>query len=701
MENPSSSVRVTMILLSLGLTTIATASYLVVVGRSSGINLFEAFSAAIFALLFGWISFSFVLATIGFLTLHRRHRRWSKLDSPDAARLTAEREVSSSHARQDAECAITQSLPAQPQPAQSQRTAVLMPVYNEAPERVIAGIEAMVDDLRTHQATNQFDFYLLSDTTQSDVWLQEELAWSQFVERVPDCRVFYRHRPHNKSRKAGNIADFCIRWGASYPYMIVLDADSLMSAETMLEMVARMRADSQLGILQVPPAPVGRNSLFARLQQFAAHTYGPIFVAGFAKWAGDNGNYWGHNAIIRVRAFLEHCDLPVLPGKEPLGGEILSHDFVEAALMVRSGWKVQVATDLGGSFEECPTTLTDYAQRDQRWCQGNLQHAKLLTAEKYRMLSRFHFASGVLSYAASPIWIVFMMLCLSGMLYDSWTYPTESIGDNVSTIGVIVLFCISMCLLFLPKLWSVIHVFTDRDRVRTVGGRTRLVLSTVVESIFSVLLSPIMALYHSWFVVAALTGTSVSWATQIRNEHCLAWKDVARQFWTFTLIGIALTALIAWWMPPLLVWFSPVLIGLVVSIPLAKLAASTSVGQALKRAGLLLTPQESVPCDVIRYHRLVLDRLDEKPERTDELFERFICDPSLHSLHQRIQLASDASVTMHPDDALKLRQSIDLGGVRSIPQPLRRAVLLDYEGFRELHLDMVQDWQPSPENIGT
>ncbi|MDV6030582.1 MAG: glycosyltransferase [Phycisphaera sp. RhM] len=319
MENPSSSVRVTMILLSLGLTTIATASYLVVVGRSSGINLFEAFSAAIFALLFGWISFSFVLATIGFLTLHRRHRRWSKLDSPDAARLTAEREVSSSHARQDAECAITQSLPAQPQPAQSQRTAVLMPVYNEAPERVIAGIEAMVDDLRTHQATNQFDFYLLSDTTQSDVWLQEELAWSQFVERVPDCRVFYRHRPHNKSRKAGNIADFCIRWGASYPYMIVLDADSLMSAETMLEMVARMRADSQLGILQVPPAPVGRNSLFARLQQFAAHTYGPIFVAGFAKWAGDNGNYWGHNESSVCALFWSIAICRCCQGKSPWG----------------------------------------------------------------------------------------------------------------------------------------------------------------------------------------------------------------------------------------------------------------------------------------------------------------------------------------------------------------------------------------------
>ncbi|WP_197455826.1 glucans biosynthesis glucosyltransferase MdoH [Stieleria neptunia] len=671
MKTSNSSVRVTVIMLSLGLTAVATASDLVIVGRSSGINLFEAFSAAIFALLFGWIAFSFVLATLGFLSLHGRRRASTKLTLPNASSLDPDKK----------------------EDAQSLRTAVLMPVYNEAPERVIAGIEAMIGDLRTYDATDQFDFYLLSDTTQSEVWLQEELVWSQFVQRVPDCRVFYRHRPHNKSRKAGNIADFCIRWGASYPYMIVLDADSLMSAATMLEMVARMRADTQLGILQVPPAPVGRNSLFARLQQFAAHAYGPIFVAGFARWAGDDGNYWGHNAIIRVRAFLEHCDLPVLPGKEPLGGAILSHDFVEAALMVRSGWKVQIATDLQGSFEECPTTLADYAQRDQRWCQGNLQHAKLLTAENYRTLSRFHFASGVLSYAASPIWIAFMMLCVSGMLYDHWIHQAGAIADDAVSIGAITLFSISMIVLFLPKLWAVIHVLSDHARVKAVGGAMRLISSTVLESMFSVLLSPIMALYHSWFVFAALMGTSVSWSTQNRNEHCLRWEEVTRQFWTFTAMGLALTALIAWWMPPLLVWFSPVLIGLVVSIPLAKLAASVSAGKALKRAGLLLIPQETEPCDVIRNHRHALERLEAERASTGELFERFISEPSLHALHQRIQLASDASVTMHADDARELRHVIDVGGVRSIPPSLQRALLLDCEAFRELHLDVVQQWQ--------
>jgi membrane glycosyltransferase len=122
------------------------------------------------------------------------------------------------------------------------------------------------------------------------------------------------------------------------------------------------------------PLIVNRTSLFARVQQFASRLYGPMLSEGLAWWSGSEGNYWGHNAIIRTRAFAEQAGLPRLPGRKPFGGEILSHDFVEAALLRRGGWDVRMAPQLYGSFEECPPSLPDLIVRERRWCQGNLQH---------------------------------------------------------------------------------------------------------------------------------------------------------------------------------------------------------------------------------------------------------------------------------------------------------------------------------------
>ncbi len=248
-----------------------------------------------------------------------------------------------------------------------------------------------------------FEFFILSDTRDSEIAAEEERLWSLAIDaEMKRSQFFTVDEPKNVGRKAGNLEDFCQRWGAHYKYMVVLDADSLMDASTLQSMVQRMEADSKLGILQVPPRPINRNTWFARLQQFAASVYGPIFTEGLDAWADGQSNYWGHNAIIRVAPFAQHCGLPLLPGKAPLGGEILSHDFVEAALMLRSGWRVQLASDLDGSYEECPTNLLDYAIRDQRWCQGNLQHARLIVSEGFHPTSRFHMAMGVLAYLASP-----------------------------------------------------------------------------------------------------------------------------------------------------------------------------------------------------------------------------------------------------------------------------------------------------------
>ena len=291
------------------------------------------------------------------------------------------------------------------------RTAILMPVFNESPQRVFAGLRAIYESLQATGHGRSFDFFILSDSTDPDVWIAEELAWARLNQAVTGASsVFYRHRTFNSGRKAGNIADFCQRWGSAYRYMIVLDADSVMSGETLVEMARRMDQDAEIGILQAPPLPVNRVSLFARCQQFSARVYGPIFLEGFAWWTGSDSNYWGHNAILRVQAFTESCGLSPLPGVAPLGGEILSHDFVEAALMRRAGWKVCIAQDLEGSYEECPPTLIDYARRDNRWCQGNMQHIRLVFSSGMPAISRLHLGMGAMSYLASPLWLVFLVL---------------------------------------------------------------------------------------------------------------------------------------------------------------------------------------------------------------------------------------------------------------------------------------------------
>ena len=272
-------------------------------------------------------------------------------------------------------------LPLKEAPALSQsRTAILMPVYNEDVARVFSGVQAIFDSVA---ATGGFDFFILSDSTDPPNWIAEEVAWQKLRASLePDARLFYRHRHRNIGRKSGNIQDFCENWGSHYDYMVVLDADSLMSGETLAALVRLMDANPRAALIQAPATLVGRSTLFARIQQFASTAYGPTYTAGLAWLQGGQGNYWGHNAIIRVRAFHAAWRTAAsLPGKPPFGGEIMSHDFVEAAFLLRAGWEVWMAPDLTGSYEEPPPTVYDHLKRDRRWAQGNLQHSRVLLAQ--------------------------------------------------------------------------------------------------------------------------------------------------------------------------------------------------------------------------------------------------------------------------------------------------------------------------------
>lgn len=649
--------RWTLTVLTLASTALGTWWFLRVIA-GAGWNWVDYPLAMLFAVLFLWVSFSFWTATLGLIAILR---------SPPC-------EPSATLAHSDL--------------AELPRTAILMPIYCEDPTSVSAGLRAILQSVREYGGAGLFDVFVLSDTTDPDVWLEEERAWAKLVVELPaDSRVFYRHRAKNSSRKAGNIADFCTRWGDHYRYMIVLDADSVMAGETMVEMVRRMERDPEIGILQVPPRPVNRQSFFARMQQFAASVYGPVFLEGFVLWSQREGNYWGHNAIIRIQPFLEHCDLPILPGTGPLGGEILSHDFVEAALMRRAGWKVCLAHDLGGSYEECPTTMLDFAQRDQRWCQGNMQHTKLLLAEGFHPASRVHLGMGVMSYVTSPLWLMFLVLSVLGAVVRRGGFTA-----GASVPGGASLFVVTMAMLLLPKLWGLIVLAREPSRAASHGTLPKAVVSVLLETIASILMAPIMMLLHTHFVVSTLLGHKVNWNAQSRDDRGVSLHDAIAVHYPHTLFGLVVSFLVWRLAPGMLPWMSPALVGPVLSIPLSMLLGSSKVGQRLARWNLLLIPEEVRQPAVLHWQR---EALAGAPTPSPSLFVSVLYDPAFYALHVGILHATDSHASASDEQVEGVWQALLNADTERVPREVRRAVLNDVHALETLHIRLRSQVTPT------
>ena len=448
-----------------------------------------------------------------------------------------------------------------PQPRELPRTAVVMPTYNEDPVRVFAGLKATCESVDQTGFGPAFDFFILSDTTDPDTWVREELAFAELRGEVsrPEA-FFYRNRRENLERKTGNIADFCATWGERYRYMIVMDADSVMTGTSLVNLVRLMERNPHVGIVQAPPLPVNGRTLFSRLHQFAAQAYNSIFITGLNFWQGGAANYWGHNAIIRIRPFVEHCRLPKLPGKEPLGGSILSHDFVEAALMRRAGWKVYLASELHGTYEELPPSLISYAVRDRRWCQGNLQHARLLFTPGLHLVNRIHLWMGVMSYISAPLWMLALALSTIEALQETLGkhpyFPREQTLFPNWHISVqhraTLLFLAVMTLLMLPKLFSLIPYLRNRERAAAFGGRLKLSLSVFLEILFSALIAPILAIERTRFVTSILLGRSVKWQAQQREDMKTSLREALGWHAPGTLLGLAWSGLFLFAAPRLL-----------------------------------------------------------------------------------------------------------------------------------------------------
>jgi membrane glycosyltransferase len=554
-------------------------------------------------ILFAWISLGFWTALSGFVVLLRGGDRH----------------------------AITRSAaPGAPIAAEA-RTAVIMPICNEHVARVFGGMRATYESVAATGDLRHFDFFILSDSSDPDTLTAERQAWLDLCVAVGGFgRLFYRWRRHRIKRKSGNVADFCRRWGSQYRYMVVLDADSVMSGECLGTLVRLMEANPSAGIIQTAPRAAGRETLYARIQQFATRVYGPLFTAGLHFWQLGESYYWGHNAIIRVAPFMRHCALARLPGRGPLSGEILSHDFVEAALMRRAGWKVWMAYDLPGSYEEMPPNLVDELKRDRRWCQGNMINLRVFLREGLHPAHRALFMTGVMAYVSAPLWLLSLGLSTTFIVLQSvigpqyfvqprQLFPIWPQWDVQSAIGFA---AATATVLFLPKLLGAVLV-VGRG-ARGFGGVARVTLSVLIELLFSALLAPVRMLFHSQFVIAALTGLRFHWKSPPREDAETTWREAARRHGVHTVLGAAWAVGVYWLEPWYVWWLAPVVGALILSIPISVYSSRVSLGRRLGHGRLFLIPEETEPPAELRVARAHAARAGAAPRFVDAVVDRAV-----------------------------------------------------------------------------
>lgn len=553
-----------------------------------GVTTLEWMVLGLFVLLFSWIAFSFMSAVAGFMVLLFRSKDPLGID-PDA-----------------------------PLPSIGSRNAMLLPTYNEDPYRIMARLQAMYESMEQSGYGSRFDWFVLSDTTNPSTWIAEEKCFLGLRGDLGATNIFYRHRPENVARKSGNIEDWIRRFGAGYEHMIILDADSLMTADAVVRLVSAMETHPRVALIQTLPVVVNAKTLFARLQQFSGRLYGPLIAAGIAWWHASEGNYWGHNAIIRVRAFAQDAGLPELHGRKPFGGHILSHDFVEAALMRRAGWAIRMVPTLGGSFEECPPSLLDFAARDRRWCQGNLQHLAVLPARALHWVSRLHLLTGIGSYLTAPLWLLFLVFGILISLQAQFVrpeyfpkgfalFPKWPAQDPILAAWV---FVGTMGLLILPKLLAYVLLLTHARTRRQFGGALTAFAGVVIETFLSGLIAPVMMIFQSSAVGEILLGRDAGWQVQRRDDGKWPLRELIRKYAAPTLFGAVMAASAFAVSLPLFLWMTPVILGLVLAIPIAMLSSRSSDPDSR----LLRTPEQTAPPQVlIRANELAEARVETVP----------------------------------------------------------------------------------------
>lgn len=646
-----------------------------------GFDFWKGLHLVLFSLLFSLVAFGAAQATVGFV------RRWRHGEA-DPVRITS---------------TLPDDDAAEPLPDEAV-TAVVMPICNEEAGRVFEGLRAIYESIEAAGQLHAFEFFILSDSGDPNRWVEEEARWVRLTKELnARGRIFYRKRKVNTNKKAGNLADFCRRWGRRFRYMVVLDADSIMAGSAVVKLVRVMERNPKVGIVQTIPKLVRGQTLFARLQQFASRLYGSIFAAGLNSWQLEAGNYWGHNAIIRTAPFIEHCSLPDLPGNEPFGGRILSHDYVEAALMNRGGWAVWLATDIVESYEEGPSNLIDYAKRDRRWLQGNLQHSWLVMTQGLSGVNRLHLILGIMAYLASPLWLLFLVVstvityrfAATGLTLLPGTGLIPAMEMNFRTQGI-VLFASTIGLLLLPKLLALIDLRRRPSEWAAFGGGRKLAIGVGLETLMFTLMAPVLMMFHTKFLFKVLGGQGVQWVTQRRGaDGEPEWREVILTHGGHTLIGLAWLG-VAWWVQPALaLWLSPILLGLIGSIPVSLLTGRRDAGQRLRESGWLVVPEETQPPAVLaRVDALVAAHAGQFRPSTElasnQGIMQVVLDPYVNAVH--LSLLRDKKNARHPPVILSrfelLRERLLQEGPESLAPAEQIALLQHPESLALLHREL-------------
>jgi len=489
------------------------------------------------------------------------------------------------------------------------RTALLFPVYHENPAHIAGTAQAIAGELHSMGQAAAFDVFVLSDTRGEREGAEEEAAFVELRRRLRALiPVYYRRRRENHSRKSGNIKDWVRRFGAAYEHFVVLDGDSVMSGTTLVRLAHAMERDDKVGLIQTVPRLTGAVTLLQHLQQFASNVYGPPVAAGLAFWHRDQGNYWGHNAILRTRAFASAAGLPTLPGSAPFGGDIQSHDFVEAVLLHRAGWDVHIVPTIEGSYEGQPPTLPDVIARDRRWAQGNLQHLSIVRASGLTTMGRIHLLMGATSYLVSVVWAaslaVGVVLALQGQhmipsyFIDKRTlFPVWPVIDSGAALR---LFLGTMAIVLLPKVLGLLLEVKRALHAREPLGTLRVTAGVVTETLFSILLSPILMVTQTVAVFQVLIGRDSGWHPQTRCRGGMSLGDALHYHHRHMLIG-ALLAVLCWQASPLVVaWMAPVIAGLLLAVPMSWLLARPA-GSVMR--AVLSTPDCRSPPSIVENAR--------------------------------------------------------------------------------------------------
>ncbi|MEP1216158.1 MAG: glucans biosynthesis glucosyltransferase MdoH [Marinobacter sp.] len=581
------------------------------------------------------------------------------------------------------------------------KTAIIMPVYHEPVHWTLSGLKAVYQDLERSGHLDQFEFHILSDSRDPNVWLEEQATWHRLCKELgAEGRLFYRRRRVNLNFKSGNVADFLRRWGRRYRYMVVLDADSLLSADTIVRMVQLMEHEPNVGILQTAPSIINGQSLFARVQQFANRLYSTLFATGLAAIQMGDAAFWGHNAIIRIKPFMDHCGLRKLRGFGLFRGPIMSHDFVEAAYMGRAGYEVWLEPALGNSFEESPPTLSDELSRDNRWSRGNLQHLWiLLFGRRLRLAHRMALLNGVMAYLASPLWLAFLILTTveavqmtvaridyfpeghQGLfpLWPEWR-PEWALGLAISTLS----------LLFIPKFLAILDAVIHGTS-RQFGGVWRLFLSVLIEIAVSVLLAPLRMMAHSRYVLGALLNLSLTWAGQNRTQET-SWREAFLTQFPGMVVAAAWSTF-AWSLDPMFfLWSLPVAIPLVLAAPTSVWLSRVGAGQALLERGMLLIPEEREPVRVLEDARAA--RRNRGNTSMLNAVEQAVIRPSLNRLHQA--LARNIRLARRAELLEPLVERCSSNGPDSLSRSELSHLFRDRQSVADLHR---LAWQAPPDSF--